>query len=146
MIMKKLILITALSTGILLSAAPLIKAPTPIHFDGLETSYTTEVSTFVKLITKGDYDAVKSMIVAGTDVNRKSKGMTPLMYAARYNKSEIVVLLIQHGANLKVKSDRGYTALEYAKMSKAHDTYKIISEALESRKQERKKNKRSRKA
>lgn len=88
------------------------------------------VSTFCKLITAGNYDAVKAMIENGTNINRKSTGLTPLMFAARYNKVEIVKLLVKKGAKLKVKSDRGYTALDYAKMSKAHKSYKVIEEAL----------------
>lgn len=88
------------------------------------------VSTFCKLITAGNYDAVKAMIENGTNINRKSTGLTPLMFAARYNKVEIVKLLVKKGAKLKVKSDKGYTALEYAKMSKAHEAYKVIKEAL----------------
>ncbi len=93
----------------------------------------TEVSTFCKLVAKGDIEAVKSMIAAGTDINQKSVGMTPLMYAARHNRVEIVNLLISKGANLKVKSNRGYTALDYAEMSKAVDAYKVISDVLYSK-------------
>lgn len=144
--MKKLILPLALVTSMVLSAAPLTSTSNTITFDELETMYSTELSTFVKLITKGDFDAVKSMVIAGTDVNKKSKGMTPLMYAARYNRTEIVTLLIQHGADLKVKSDRGYNALDYAKMSKANDTYKIIADAIASEKLERKKKRKNRNA
>ncbi|MCT4700204.1 ankyrin repeat domain-containing protein [Tenacibaculum haliotis] len=96
---------------------------------------TTEyykVSTFCKLITAGNYEAVKAMIENGTNINRKSTGLTPLMFAARYNKVAIVKLLIKKGAKLKTKSDKGnFTALEYAKMSKAHESYKIIASALE---------------
>lgn len=88
------------------------------------------VSTFCKLITAGNYDAVKAMIENGANINRKSTGLTPLMFAARYNKVEIVKLLVKKGAKLKVKSDRGYTALDYAKISKAHEAYKVIEEAL----------------
>ena len=139
-IMKKLILSSVLALGLVtaINAAPLTASNGLISIEETTTTYTTEVSTFCKLITKGDYDAVKSMITAGTDINKKSKGMTPLMYAARYNKTEIVKLLIASGADLKVRSDKGYTALKYAKISKAHDTYKLISEALDSkRKKER---------
>jgi ankyrin repeat protein len=85
------------------------------------------VSTFCKLIVAGNYDAVKAMIESGTNINRKSTGLTPLMFAARYNKVDIVKLLIKKGAKLKVKSERGnHTALDYAKMSKAHDAYKVL--------------------
>ena len=90
-----------------------------------------EPSTFCKLIRTGNYEAVKAMIENGTDINRKSTGLTPLMFAARYNKTDIVKLLINKGAKLKVKSDKGFTALQYAKMSKAHDSYSVIKEALE---------------
>ncbi|RPD91252.1 ankyrin repeat domain-containing protein [Aureibaculum marinum] len=104
----------------------------------LNIVYSTNVDAFCKLITTGDYKAVKSMIEAGVDIDKKSVGMTPLMYAARYNRVDVVKLLIANGANLKAKSDKGYTALKYAKISKAHDTYKIIEEALKSQKAERK--------
>ena len=136
--MKKLILSSALALGLVtaVNAVPLTTSNDFVSIE--EVSYTTEVSTFCKLITKGDLEAVKSMVVAGTDVNKKSKGMTPLMYAARYNRTEIVELLIANGADLKVRSDKGYTALKYAKISKAHDTYKIISEALDAKKKKRK--------
>jgi len=100
---------------------------------------TTEVSTFCKLITKGDLEAVKSMIAAGTDINKKSVGMTPIMYAARYNRVEIVNLLIAKGADLRIKSNRGYTALEYAEMSKAIDTYKVISDHMYTKMKKKKK-------
>ena len=89
------------------------------------------VSTFCKLIRAGNFEAVKAMVENGTDINRKSTGLTPLMFAARYNKADIVQLLIDSGAKLKVKSERGYTALEYAKMSKAHEAYTVIAAALE---------------
>jgi ankyrin repeat protein len=91
-----------------------------------------DVSPFCKLIQSGNYDAVKAMIDNGEDVNKKSKGLTPLMFAARYNKAKIAKLLIKHGAKLKTKSERGYTALKYAEMSKAHDAYAVIKSALNS--------------
>ena len=127
--MKKLFLSLALVSGMAVSAAPLT------FNESVDTSnnaviFTLEIDTFCKLITKGDIEAVKSMIEAGTNINQKSVGMTPLMYAARYNRVEIVSLLIAQGADLKTKSNRGFTALEYAEMSKANDTYNAISDAL----------------
>ena len=130
--MKKLILSLALVSGMAVSAAPLTSNE-PVETSNNEVILTIEVNTFCKLITKGDIEAVKSMIDTGVDINQKSVGMTPLMYAARYNRVEIVNLLIAKGADLKTKSNRGITALEYAEMSKANDTYKIISDALNSK-------------
>lgn len=89
------------------------------------------VSPFCELIKKGNYEAVKALIDAGENVNKKSYGLTPLMFAARYNKAKIVKLLIDNGAKLKTKSDKGnMTALGIAKRSKAIDAIKVIKKAL----------------
>lgn len=94
-------------------------------------SVAYEVSNFCKLIQKGHYDAVKALIESGENVNRKSTGLTPLMFAARHNKHEIVKLLIKHGAKLHTKCDkRGMTALEIAKQSKAIHAIKAIEDAM----------------
>ena len=102
-----------------------------LHKPNLKTSIEyPKVSTFCKLIKAGNYEAVKAMIENGTNINRKSTGLTPLMFAARYNRANIAKLLISKGAKLKTKSEKGYTALQYAKMSKAEASYKIIADAL----------------
>ena len=90
------------------------------------------VSTFCKLIQMGNYTAVKSLIETGENVNKKSNGLTPLMFAARHNKAKIAKLLIDNGAKLKTKSDKGakMTALQIAKRSKALDVIKVLKEAL----------------
>ncbi|MDY7395960.1 ankyrin repeat domain-containing protein [Aureibaculum sp. 2210JD6-5] len=152
--MKNLILLFALVFGLSVNANPIKdttknasveKNTSKIEANkmNLDIVYSTSVNTFCKLITTGNYDAVKSMIKAGIDINEKSVGMTPLMYAARYNRVDIVNLLIANGADLKAKSNKGYTALKYAKISKAHDTYKIIEAALKAQKDKKKARKNS---
>ncbi|QNM84679.1 ankyrin repeat domain-containing protein [Polaribacter pectinis] len=95
------------------------------------TSFSSSVNTFCKLIQMGKYEAVASLIKAGENVNKKSNGLTPLMFAARHNKAKIAKLLIDNGAKLKTKSDKGnMTALSIAKRSKAVDAVKVIKEAL----------------
>ncbi|GFD78178.1 hypothetical protein KUL118_10400 [Tenacibaculum sp. KUL118] len=126
--MKKLILSALVIT---LSFGTITATSTPYETPVKTNLEYSNVSTFCKLIRAGNFEAVKAMVENGTDINRKSTGLTPLMFAARYNKADIVQLLIDNGAKLKTKSERGYTALEYAKMSKAHDAYKIIATALE---------------
>lgn len=90
------------------------------------------ISAFCKLIQMGNYEAVKSLIETGENVNKKSNGLTPLMFAARHNKAKIAKLLIDNGAKLKTKSDKGgqMTALQIAKRSKAVDAIKVIKAAL----------------
>ena len=98
----------------------------------VEILKTYKLSSFCKLIQMGDFDAVKALIKSGEDVNKKSNGLTPLMFAARHNKSKIAKLLIDNGAKIKTKSDKGgqLTALQMAERSKAIDTIKVIKEAL----------------
>ncbi|OAD46712.1 ankyrin repeat domain-containing protein [Polaribacter atrinae] len=89
------------------------------------------VSAFFKLIRMGNYEAVKALMERGENINKKSSSLTPLMYAARYNKAEIVKLLIDNGAKLRVKSTKeNMTALDMAKRSKAFDAVKVIKESL----------------
>jgi hypothetical protein len=96
-----------------------------------ETLAQTKVNTFCKLIQMGDVNAIKNLITTGANINQKSVGLTLLMYAARHNKIEIVKLLISRGAKLKIKSDKGFTALKYAEISKATDAYELIKKALD---------------
>ena len=123
--MKNLFLIAALTLGLVVSANPILTNSGTNNLTTVKT--VTETDALCTLIKKGNFDAVKGMIEAGADINKKSLGMTPLMYAARQNRVEIVKLLIANGADIKATSDKGYTALKYAKMSKAWDAYNIIS-------------------
>ena len=124
--MKNLFLTAALLLGLAVNATPIANNST-VEDNLTITTIVTETDAFCTLIKQGNFEAVKGMIEAGADINKKSLGMTPLMYAARQNRVEIVKLLIANGADLNVRSDRGYTALKYAKMSKAWDAYNIIS-------------------
>jgi ankyrin repeat protein len=96
-----------------------------------EITTVYRVSAFCKLIQMGNYDAVKALIETGEDVNKKSTGLSPLMFAARHNRAQIVKLLLKNGAKLNTKSDKGnMTALDMAKRSKAVDAIKVIKAAL----------------
>lgn len=90
-----------------------------------------KTDTFVKLIQLNDYAAVKNLILAGADFDKKSVGMTPLMYAARQNKVAIVELLLEEGANVDSQSKYGLTALDYAKRSHATESYYLIKRAMD---------------
>lgn len=105
-------------------AEALNPSDTAIFQDGL--------NSFCKAIVQGDIETVRKLIALGEDVNDKSLGMTPAILAARYNKAEILELLIAHGANLKIKSDKGYTAKKYAELSNATEALEVINTAMES--------------
>ncbi|MCD0472660.1 ankyrin repeat domain-containing protein [Flavobacterium sp. JAS] len=79
-------------------------------------------------VSKGDIEIVKKFIEYGADVNQISEDMTPLMIAARYNKVEILKVLLASGARPNEKNDKGYTALKYAEVSKATEAFNILKE------------------
>ena len=85
-----------------------------------------DTNFFTKLIQMNEFKIVQRLVSSGVDLNEKSAGLTPLMHAARQNRTEIVELLLARGANPNIKSLKGYTALDYAKNSKAIESYDII--------------------
>lgn len=81
-------------------------------------------------ISKGEIETVKKFIEYGTNVNEKLNGMTPLMYAARYNKVEIIKYLLLKGADRNIKDSQGFTALKHAELSNAYEAIAILKSPL----------------
>lgn len=136
--MKKTILTFA--AAMLLVATTVKAESNTIETSNLATTsiVTVKVSAFCNAIMKGDIATVKKLIELGEDVNRKSLGMTPVIFAAKYNKAEILQLLIDNGANVKTKCDKGRTAKKHAELSNAKDALAVIEEALAKSKKKRK--------
>lgn len=88
------------------------------------TTYTS--SPLNVAISKGDVESVKKFIEYGADVNNLSEDMSPLMVAARYNKVEIIKILLANGAKASDKNEKGYTALKFAELSKAEESIAIL--------------------
>jgi len=97
----------------------------------LKVEKTIGLSSFCIAIFKVDLQIVKSMISLGEDVNQKSLGMTPAIFAARYKRVEILELLIANGVKLKIKCDRGISIKEYAKGSNVMGGVKSDQRKLE---------------
>jgi ankyrin repeat protein len=89
-----------------------------------------EISSFCKAVIQGDVTTVKRLIALGEDVDQKSLGMTPAMFAARYNKVEVLSILIEHGADLEMKSNQGFSVKKYAELSNATAALAVIETAL----------------
>ncbi len=89
-----------------------------------------DLSTFCKAVMQGDVDTVKKLIELGEDVNQKSLGKAPIHYAARYNKVEVLKVLIDNGADLKKRCDGGMTAMKYAKLSNATEAQAVLEAAM----------------
>jgi ankyrin repeat protein len=126
--MKKMFIMGALSLGALTFTNTLTASVVNTPYSGANINWVKlDVSSFCKAIMKGDLEMVNRMIDLGEDINQKSVGgMTPAMFAAKYNKAEILKLLIDKGAKLNAKSKEGFTAKKYAKLSKASDALAVL--------------------
>ncbi|OZV69182.1 ankyrin repeat domain-containing protein [Winogradskyella aurantia] len=85
-----------------------------------------EVSPICKAAATGDLDEVKRLINNGVDVNKKSNGMMPIHYAAKFNRVEIIKVLITAGSDIHKPSDNGYSALTYAERFNAKDAAQFL--------------------
>ncbi|MDN3596033.1 ankyrin repeat domain-containing protein [Zunongwangia endophytica] len=123
-----LALALVLNFGFANAAAIDIDPKDPAKFS-IESLAATNLNSFCKAIVSGNYDMVEQLIELGEDINQKSLGRTPAMYAARYNKAEILSLLIEKGADISLKSDKeNKTAAELAELSNAKDSMKVLKE------------------
>tara|TARA_R110002051_G_scaffold11519_1_gene41568 strand:- start:4399 stop:4785 length:387 start_codon:yes stop_codon:yes gene_type:complete len=126
--MKKAITLLFCASLFTLSSSYASTGNQPNSKESSTVSVNDEISLLCKAVIKGDIDQVRSLIAIGEELNEKSLGLTPAMYAARYNKAEVMKVLLLNGANLNIKSDQGYTAKDYAKMSNAKDVLVVIEQ------------------
>ncbi|WP_316632498.1 ankyrin repeat domain-containing protein [uncultured Flavobacterium sp.] len=77
-------------------------------------------------VCEGDIESVKKIIKYGANVNKLSRDMSPLMLAARFNKFEIIKILLANGANPAMENEKGFIALNYAEYAKANESIAIL--------------------
>jgi len=131
--MKKTMLIVAAAMMLTVSGVSAEVLPVRHNVAELTTLYEKGVvNSFCKAVIQGDIATVRKLIELGEDVNQKSLGMTPAIFAARYNKAEILRLLIENGADIRIKSDRGYSITKYAEAANAKDALMVINAELQS--------------
>ena len=99
-----------------------------IHIESLE-----DTTPLCLAISKGEIELVKKFVEYGINVNQESNGITPLMMAARYNKVEIMIILIAKGAKIRTQDANGYTALAHAERSNAKEAVEFIKSQLQSK-------------
>ncbi|WP_298794546.1 ankyrin repeat domain-containing protein [uncultured Allomuricauda sp.] len=128
--MRKTILTVAAAFMFVVTGAFAAEPSTSVEEDLIVSAIPDELSSFCKAILKGDVGTVKKLIELGEDVNKKSMGMAPIHFAARYNQSEILELLIANGADVKKRCDKGYTAKKYAELSNATAALEILKSAM----------------
>jgi len=127
--MKKTLLFTLAIA--LISSVSFATETSNVDYENHKYGVTIEqaqTSPFCMAIVKGDTETVKKLIELGSDINKKSNGMTPLMFAARYNRVDIIKLLVEKGANIKTKNSKGYNAMKFAKLSNAKEAMALLEE------------------
>ena len=121
--MKKTIIYLGLA---LVSFANVSFATTSKNFSNQKELVYNTNTPLCNAIAKGDLQTVKKFIEYGVNVNDTSNGLTPLMMAARYNKVEIIKMLLDNGAKTNIEDEKGFTALQYATLSNATDAIALL--------------------
>lgn len=85
-----------------------------LRLQAVATTASNSVDVFAA-VQKGDPQAVIGAVLAGADVNTRSKdGYTPLMYAVTKGNPEVVREILSGGADINAQSSTGWTALMFA--------------------------------
>jgi len=85
--------------------------------DALRAAGANTVGTFTETVARGALAKIQELIDAGADINeRDSMGSTPLIYAARRVRVDVVKLLIERGADVNLFTFYGVTPLTLADM------------------------------
>jgi hypothetical protein len=75
--------------------------------------------------------AIGFLMSLGTDVNSSHQSLTPLMIASASGHRSTVELLLQHGANVSMKSVEGVTAISAATAHNNLEIVKVLKDAGE---------------
>ena len=123
--MKKTIIFAGLAIVAFANVSLASNVPTVTNSTEIVNYDNTPLCT---AIMKGDLATVKKFVEYGSNVNEASNGLTPLMFAARYNKVDILKYLLEKGADKQIKDERGNTALKYAEFSKSQEAVDYLKQ------------------
>jgi|GEM_PF-6771810 len=127
--MKKLLLLCAATHFILVGCAskqPKKEAPNYVLYQSSEDAFTElDMSVFTN-----DYEMFERQIKLGAPINRKtSDGVTTLMRAVQYGRTDMVKKLLKAGANFRMRDELNRTAVIYAFLSKNDEIMNILLKA-----------------
>jgi ankyrin repeat protein len=92
----------------------------------IETIKKNKISPLCLAIAKGDMEGFNKLLELGADLDRKSNGMLPVHYAARYNRVAMMQSLIKAGADTNRTCDKGYSVKKHAALSNADDILSLM--------------------
>jgi ankyrin repeat protein len=90
--------------------------------------YDFDEKSLYTAIENGDQFAIATFVDAGFDLNkhRDSDGQTPLIYAARLGKTEVVKALLDAKADVNARDHSDQTALSRALIERHDDTFELL--------------------
>ncbi|MBB6372600.1 ankyrin repeat domain-containing protein [Chryseobacterium shigense] len=103
--------------------------PTLVNKENINTCYVVENNSYTLLALSIKMDSTQvfqKLIDEKADPEKICDGKTALMFAAKYGNTELAKKLLQNGAKKDTKTDKGYTALDYAKKYEKPDIIKLL--------------------
>ncbi|KAF4528779.1 hypothetical protein B566_EDAN017111 [Ephemera danica] len=97
-----------------------------------KTEYTSEEQKeylFIETCRKGDTELAKKMLDEGIDVDTKSgswMGHTALHWASKNGDIDMIKLLLDHGAQMEIRSEEEVDALQYATFGGHIDAIELL--------------------
>jgi hypothetical protein len=83
-------------------------------------------------VTSGDEQAVSALLANGADVNETTGGgQTALILAVIFGRTNLVRILVNAGADPKLRDNLGLDAIEWAQRRGLHEAYAILTKTPE---------------
>lgn len=102
---------------------------TLINKENMNTCYQIENSSYTLLglaIKMNSQQVFQKLIEEKADLEKACDGKTPLMFAAKYGHADFTKKLLANGAKKDTKTDKGYTALDYARKYEKPEIIKLL--------------------
>lgn len=97
------------------------------YYDKLDGESSLSYLTIATIEGKTDFVRVLLKYKAKVNMTCPDNGMSALHYAAKWNRTEIIPMLLKAGANKRAKDKQGRTPLQIAKASKSMGAIKLLS-------------------
>lgn len=90
------------------------------------------MTALMNAIDKNNVSLVQQLLREGADINELDAGLNaPLVMAAYKGQDQILMLLLQAGANLSLRSQDGKTPLDFARAKNRQEIVALIEKKLE---------------